>query len=206
MSYFSMRRAIGILGMSFPFILVFGSMLVGKSDAIQYSISTYYHTPMRDIFVGIICAIAVFLFSYRGYDWKDNLAGHLGCVFALGVAFLPCTNGNLQSPIVGDLHWISAAFFFSVLIFYSLYLFPKTHKGRPKSEQKKSRNKVFKICGYLMLACMLLVFIYMQFLEDQWPGLKKLNPVFWLESIILVLFGISWLTKGQLILKDVKGQ
>jgi len=31
---------------------------------------------------------------------------------------------------------------------------------------------------------------------------KGLNPVFWLETITIEAFGISWLTKGQAILKD----
>ena len=30
----------------------------------------------------------------------------------------------------------------------------------------------------------------------------KLDPMFWLESLAVVAFGISWLTKGEAILKD----
>jgi hypothetical protein len=29
-----------------------------------------------------------------------------------------------------------------------------------------------------------------------------LNPVFWLESLAVEAFGVSWLTKGETILKD----
>lgn len=39
--------------------------------------------------------------------------------------------------------------------------------------------------------------------ENSCPGLKKYDPVFWLESVSLFAFGISWLVKGQLILKDI---
>jgi hypothetical protein len=31
---------------------------------------------------------------------------------------------------------------------------------------------------------------------------KKLDPLFWLESGAIVAFGISWLTKGEILLKD----
>lgn len=42
------------------------------------------YTGMRDVFVGALCAIAVFLRSYRGYDRRDHIAGNLACVFAAG--------------------------------------------------------------------------------------------------------------------------
>jgi hypothetical protein len=31
---------------------------------------------------------------------------------------------------------------------------------------------------------------------------ERLTPVFWLESLAVVAFGVSWLTKGETILKD----
>jgi hypothetical protein len=32
--------------------------------------------------------------------------------------------------------------------------------------------------------------------------LTAFNPVFWLETIAILAFGVSWLTKGEAILKD----
>lgn len=69
-SYLVLRKAIGYLGIALPFILVFGNMLLNK-PGIQSSISSYYYTPMRDVFVGTMCAIAVFMMSYKGYERKD---------------------------------------------------------------------------------------------------------------------------------------
>ncbi len=219
-SHQAMRKAIGILGISLPIILVVGSAAFGKCDEVQQSISAYYHTNMRNIYVGLICAVSLFLFSYRGHDWMDNLAGYLGCIFALGVAFLPCSISSpnppcldpaaVNNPLLGNLHLLSAGLFFIVLITYSLYLFPKTHEDRetgeekPLKPQKKKRNIVFYSCGGLMLLSIILIFVYMLILEDRNPELKKLDPVFWLESIALVLFGISWLTKGQMFFKDAE--
>jgi hypothetical protein len=173
---------------------------------------------MRNIFVGFNCAVALFLFAYRGHDWMDNLAGYLGCIFVLGVAFLPCTirtpgepcliPAPEQDPLVGKLHNISALFYFIVLIIYSLFLFPRTLMDMVTGEkmfmgrQKKRRNVVYYICGSIMTISLLLIITYMFILQDLYPGLKSLNPVFWLESIMLFSFGISWLTKGQLFLRD----
>ena len=118
-SYLTLRRIIGILGIAFPVILAAGNCLFGNHHAIQTSISSYYHTIMRDVFVGILTAVGLFLFTYKGHNFIDNLAGNLGCVFALGVAFIPTTPDN-PSPgynlLPGKLHLIFATLFFIVLI------------------------------------------------------------------------------------------
>jgi len=217
-SYYTMRRSIGILGITLPFILLAGSSLFGGCIDVQGSISTYYHTNMRDIFVGFNCAVALFLFAYRGHDWRDNLAGYLGCIFVLGVAFLPCNVSDPlqaclvpvapQSPLVGMLHNLSALLYFIILIVYALFLFPMTHMDMVTGEkmfmgrQKRKRNIVYYVCGGLMTAALLTIVFYMLFLEKQYPDLKGLDPVFWLESLVLISFGISWLTKGQLFFRD----
>jgi len=217
-SYYTMRRAIGILGITLPLILLAGSSLLGDCKEVQYSISTYYHTSMRNIFVGFNCAVALFLFAYRGHDWKDNLAGYLGCIFVLGVAFLPSTLSSTphaclipaiaQHPLVGKVHNMCALLYFIILIVYALLLFfffyiemvtgEKMFMGR----QKKRRNVVYYICGSVMTVSLLLILAYVWILGRSYPGLKSLDPVFWLESIMLLSFGITWLTKGQLFFKD----
>ena len=217
-SYYTMRRAIGILGITLPLMLVAGSSLFGGCKEVQFSISTYYHTNMRNIFVGYNCAVALFLFAYRGHDWRDNLAGYLGCIFVLGVAFLPCSIGasvkpclipaTAQNPLVGKLHNLCALLYFIILIVYALFLFPKTHMDMVSGEkmfmgrQKKKRNVVYYICGGLMTVSLLLILTYIWILEDHYTNLLRLDPVFWLETVVLLSFGISWLTKGQLFFRD----
>ena len=217
-SYYTMRRAIGILGITLPLMLVAGSSLFGGCKEVQFSISTYYHTNMRNIFVGYNCAVALFLFAYRGHDWRDNLAGYLGCIFVLGVAFLPCSIGASvkpclipatgQNPLVGKLHNLCALLYFIILIVYALFLFPKTHMDMVSGEkmfmgrQKKKRNVVYYICGGLMTVSLLLILTYIWILEDHYTNLLRLDPVFWLETVVLLSFGISWLTKGQLFFRD----
>jgi len=218
-SFYTMRRAIGILGFTFPLIMLAGSFLFGDCKEVQVSISTYYYTNMRNIFVGYNCAVALFMFSYRGHDWMDNLAGYLGCVFALGIAFLPCNVNPDETcliqavsydPLIGTLHNLSAFLYFITLIVYSQFLFPKTHMNSVTGEkmlmqrQKKKRNLVYHICGSIMTLSLILIILYLYFMKDLYPRLTRLNPVFWLESIVLFSFGISWLTKGQLFFKDAK--
>lgn len=165
---------------------------------------------MRNIFVGIMCATGLFLFAYKGYELKDNIAGHLGCLFALGVALLPtifkgepCNIQPFnQNPLIGYLHLVSALLFFGILIYYSLVLFTQTDNKKNMTKEKRNRNIVYQICGYIMIGCITLIAIYMFTLKGKHPQMDSLNLVFWFESIALYAFGISWLTKGEVLWKD----
>jgi len=210
MSYLSLRIIIGILGVVLPLILLIGANLFYDCQ-VQESISAYYHTGMRDFFVGIICAIAVFLFTYKGYERKDDIAGNFACVFALGVAFFPssyfgikthCIPKHLDNGFFDILHLVSAGLLFTMLAYFSYFLFTKS-KGTPTS-QKLKRNVLYKCCGILIVVCILAITLYVLFLRDKFPRLQPFAPIFWLESIALWAFGFSWLTKGEMIMKDLE--
>jgi hypothetical protein len=205
-SYLGLRKAVGIIGTALPFVLSFGKILL-EGPGIQSSISDYYHTGMRDVFVGSLCAIAVFLMSYRGYERTDEIAGDLACVFALGVALFPTTpavNATPPDRILGALHILFAACFFLTLAFFSLVLFRKTDPTKTPTRRKLQRNAVYTVCGYTILACLVLIAVVALMSSDSF--VKRLDPVFWLESAAIVAFGVSWLTKGEAILKDVETQ
>jgi hypothetical protein len=61
---------------------------------------------------------------------------------------------------------------------------------------------VYYMCGALMTVSLILILAYTWILNLHFPGMKSLKPVFWLEVVILLSFGISWLTKGQLFFRD----
>lgn len=201
-SYNTLRIAVGILGVSLPVILVLGTFILDTDHSLSNSISSYAHKRIGNGFVGILCAVALFMFSYLGHDSRDNILGHLTGLFALGIAFFP---NNVEDPwtTINIIHLCSSFCFFVVLILFSLWLFPKTDQ-EIISEQKKNRNLVYKICGYTMIGCILLIALYMAWLIDIIPNHGCFQPVFWLESLALVAFGISWITKGQVIYKDIE--
>ena len=200
LSYFTIRIAIGILGISLPFILVLGSIILDGKTEIINSISSYYHLHIGNALVGILCAVALFLFAYRGYDFRDNFAGHLGGIFALGIAFLPNNTAD-PSSLIHILHFISAFLFFLVLIYFSVFLFTSSDQPKPYPKPKRNRNIVYYICGFTMLGCLFLIAVFMLWLKN-YPCFVNIKPVFWLETFALIAFGISWITKGQAIFKD----
>jgi hypothetical protein len=196
-SYMTLRKATGALGVSMPVIVSVGCAAFGTCNGVQDSISDYYGTELRDVFVGVLFAIGLFLFAYRGYERKDDLAGDLACVFALGVALFPTTS---EIGAFRVLHLVFAALLFLTLAYFSLFLFTKSKEGVPITSKKKKRNSVYKACGVTMLACIGLIAIYSAFLEE--TSLAQYRPVFWLEALALWAFGFSWVTKGEMLLKD----
>ena len=198
LSYLGLRKAVGIIGIALPFVLAFGKIWL-ESPGIQSSISAYYYTVMRDVFVGSLCAIAIFLMSYR-YELDDDIAGDVACIFALGVALFPTTpelNATDRDKIIGVVHLISAAGFFLTLAFFSFVLFRRTHKDKPRTPMKVWRDRVYAVCGIVIFACVILAAI-VGFMSSDSP-IKRLDPVFWLEATAIVAFGISWFTKGEAI-------
>jgi hypothetical protein len=198
-SYLELRTAIGTLGMALPFVVSIGARLVFDTG-LQESISAYYHTGMRDAFVGTLFAIGLFLLSYRGREGtRDNLVGNLACIAAVGAALFPTAPRGEDVPkaelIIGGFHFGFATLFFAALIYFCLVLFPQPD-ATPPVPGKKRRNRVYRACGCGMILCILLIVVYYLFLEDV-ASVSRWRPVFWLEAVAIFLFGVSWFTKGH---------
>lgn len=199
-SYFSLRKAVGIIGLLLPLVLAVGKIIL-DGGGLQTSISAYYYTVMRGVLVGSLWAIGVFLFSYRGYDRKDEIAGKISSVAAIVVALFPTNPQDaLTGSWIGRIHFTSAVILFLMLAFFSLVLFRKTDPAKPMTPQKKKRNVVYAVCGVLILASIAGAGISFLFRNSAFFDLYA--PVFWFESLAVVSFGVSWLTKGEAILTD----
>lgn len=202
LSYLTMRKAVGIIGFALPAVLAVGKFLL-QGPGIQDSISGYHYTIMRTVFEGSLCAIGVFLLSTTGYDRKDEIAGRLASAFAFGVALFPTTPGagaTSQDKIIGGVHLSFAALLYLTLAYFSIALFTKTGPENRPTPRKLQRNVIYRVFGYTILACLFLILIVRLLLAN--ARLERLSPVFWLESVATMSFGVSWLTKGETILKD----
>lgn len=217
--YMTMRKTIGWLGLLYPVIMVVGSLGMGETG-MRLSISQYYHSPMGDFFVGILFAQAMFLFAYKGYKYipdpdsrfplrlSDNAAGNIAALAALGTAIFPTiecdVTGGCGTNIPAYLHWIFSAMFFLILSYFCLFLFVQTGDAIP-TPQKKKRNRIYRICGYLMLLAMAGAVIKGLMPAGMEAVVDEYNPIFWLETVAVMAFGLSWFVKGEAILKDLPG-
>ncbi|MCO8121604.1 hypothetical protein NHH03_07640 [Stieleria sp. TO1_6] len=206
-SYIGIRRAIGMSGFLLPIVLGPGGWLL-FGIPFQDNISSYYHTPMRDVFVAGLCAIGTFLYCYRGYDWIENWTANLGSLSAFGIALFPLDANSdplFQRSLVGYLHSFSGGVFFLTFAFYSLYHFPKSkgpdHRPEPRETQ---RNFVYRSSGLVILLSMAAMGAYLFLLPADWKRtLNRYNFLFWMEWIAVWAFASAWLTKGRTIIAEI---
>jgi len=226
----TLRKVIGLVAVGLAPVLAIGenirdALLPHASrpgrEILEGSISAYFHTGMREAFVGSLCAIAVFLMCYKGYEKRDNIAANIAGFCAFLVAFFPTrersqeaadtgvplvdsatlfSTANAPDPAyVGYVHFISAAILFATLAVMSLFLFTLSTKP-VKTEEKKTRNKVYVACGVTILVCVVFIIIGKFSLGQEFSEQTKF--VFWLETIAVTAFGISWLTKAEVFFPD----
>ena len=206
-SYIGIRRAIGMSGLLLPVLLGPVGWLVFGIE-IQDNMSSYYHTTLRDVFVGTLCAIGIFLFCYKGHDWIENWTANFGCAAALGVALFPLDENSdplYQRSVVGYVHTLSGGVFFLTLAFYSLFHFPSSKSGNDEREpHEKQRDFFYRSSGVVILLSLFAMGSYLFFLPHQWRVVSdRHNVLFWLEWIALWAFAAAWLTKGRVIIADV---
>ncbi|MDX1439414.1 MAG: DUF6185 family protein [Rubricoccaceae bacterium] len=199
LSSHSHRQVIGYIGLLLPALLI---IMVLLRDGMELwknleSISAYYYTGAVAAFVGMLIALALFLFTYRGYEnkyhWSDRAAGITAAVAALGVALFPTAapQGVPQltwwSSETGVLHYGCAIMLFAMFAVYALWLFRLTSDGNRISPGKRLRNRVYVACGLVIVVSM--VWALLAGLDDK--------SIFLPESIALIAFAISWLVKGR---------
>lgn len=207
LSFYRVRQALGLLGVTFPFLLIIGGLL---SDArIHPSISDYYHTTLRDIFVGALFAIGIFLVSYKGHPRQpgerlsDNLAATLAGVGAFGLAIFPnrLLGGempNFSQQAMGEtvtqvLHFSSAILFLGAMAYFCLGKFARTNDRR--------RRFVYRWCGWAILVFGVLATLASVLRAVGSPPVQALildsGVILWFEAMGIWAFGISWLVKGK---------
>lgn len=196
--YMRIRNLCGFLGVILPWIAILSAGIADRpSDQWWWSIScTYYQSPAL---VGILTPASIVLLCYIGYNKWDNIVTSLSGICGLGIILFPCSVnwlepdtcvGFFQLPmnISHILHTLFATLFFLLLALNSICLFTKT--GGNMTSRKRIRNTIYRICGWGMIA-LEVVFVIVKLFK--FPGYSTMI----VEIVLLSLFGISWLVKGE---------
>ena len=211
-SDFRIRKLIGFLGISIPFVL---PALTGGE--VLSSISHYYYLTAPSLyFIIVLSSLGLFLISYKGYsarafgekdyindDWLTNFAG----LAVLAVVLIPTAcdgsgSSRIESicqsglfPLSGHLdntvdtiHLIAAGIFVVLMGWMSFYKFT-----RDIPEKDCWQVKLYRSCGITTWVAVGALIIY--FLTDA----SIQNFVFWMEVLALVPFGVSWIIKGETV-------
>jgi len=198
--YYRVRNVCGLLGIILPWLALFSAGIADHpSEEWWWSISaTYYQSPAL---VGVLTPASIVLLTYVGHESLDNWITSLSGIFGLGIVLFPCVVdwypegtlvGFFQIPMETSniIHSLCAGIFFLLLAFNSFYLFTKTNAAGQMTERKKMRNRVYRFCGGGMI---LFEVVFAFLIVFDAPGYCTML----VEIILLHLFGISWLVKGN---------
>jgi hypothetical protein len=213
MSYLQMRTFVGAIGILLPFVLMIGNAVIGHT--LQPSLSGYYYTPMRNVFVGALWALGIFLISYNGWDKADEAITDIAGVCCIAISLCPTTpshpTGN--QSLVGDFHLVFAGTAFVMLALMSarfakrvptpatgLSIWQRIAYAFGFTPPGTSATTPVEIGVYRVSA---LVIAISAALFAPLSGADSYSLLV-LETIMLVAFGTAWFVKGTTLLGDAR--
>lgn len=206
-AYYRVRQMLGALGVALPFMLLAAGWV--EEGRILPSLSDYYHTIQRDIFVGCLFAIGTFLIAYRGHDpapgetLSDEILTNIAGFSAIAIALFPNESEAMQvtsftQAAFGMQAAILGHYLFAQGFLYSLAWMCFVHFGRTGSPH---RRRIYRGCGLAIVAVGVVATcaaIGRRFGSEAVHAFVIDNSVvFWCEAIGVWAFGIAWLTKGR---------
>jgi len=221
-SYLQIRLLIGLTGFLLPLLLIgldWSFMTEGRQ--IQASMSAYYHTPARDLFVAGLCVVGVLLLTYltaQVWTW-DFILSSLAGVSVLVVAFFPTWRPGLppgssrcgDSPVatagctalqqrfgeqqVATVHAIAAVMFVVLLAALSLVFAARArHDGEPAA-----RRRLYLSCAAAIVAAGLWAMLG--------PTLRvstySVHQTYAGEVVAFYAFSISWFAASWDLIRGV---
>jgi hypothetical protein len=217
LSYLVSRAVIGILGIVLPFVFIVGEAAFLRGGVhVRGSLSAYYHTSMRDLFVAGLCVTGFFLATYlsgepKTWDFRLSLLAGLA---VLGVVFFPTTRpqllpdaprcGTTPMPagcsaiqqqfgekLVAGLHFSFAAIFILSLAGIC-FVFARREQGRMRAS--------VRLCGVAIILAVLWAAVG-GLLEK--GTVWELTPLYVGEVVSVWAFGLAWLLKARDLRKSL---
>jgi hypothetical protein len=186
-----LRLGVGVIGLLLPLALPLGNWLFAElrgqstSGFWPVSMSGSYYTSTRNIFVGSLCALGVFLICYR-FDRRDDRWSTAAGACAVGVALCPTSPSDATAfqHAVGAVHLVLAASLYLVLALFSVFSFRDPHYA----------HRPWVARGYLVAGVLIPVFLLFAVvaaltrLGTDWP----VQPVYLGEWLATWAFGAAW--------------
>jgi len=178
-----------------------------RNSSLRGSLSAYYYSGMRDVFVGSLCATGVFLVTYMVTRLNlDNLLSITAGLGAFGVALFPTSRPagtdqlaltplqeRLGEGLTARIHLVSAVVFLLALAAIS-WRFALGEGSRPDRASTSARQRwcrFHKACAIVILGALVGVALT--------KGLNVADTYSLLvgEAVAVFAFGVSWLAKGS---------
>lgn len=213
-SYLVNRFLVGAAGMLLPLGLIVSEFFLAGDLLARGSLSAYYHTSARDLFVGTLCVIGILLITYLAGqpDTKDFWLSFVAGIAVLLVVAFPTSRPGLGdddprcgvvpvpdgcAPVqqrLGEVptavvHYVAAAVFILSLALLC-FLFASR-------EQRYLGNvglaRFLRTCGWTIVAAIVWIGV------GTWLGLTfwRLTPLYIGEVVAVWAFGLAWLVKSR---------
>jgi hypothetical protein len=204
-AYLIMRTVVGALGIALPFVLVLVDGLWFDGDPCpRTSLSAYYYSGARELFVGTLSAIGVFLITYKVAEVNlDNTLSLLAGLAVLVVALFPTgrpidlvgltpLQDRLGESVVAGIHFTAAGVFILSLAAISYY-FGKREGARPPIAGRRS-PRFWQTYHWICAGTIAAAFVWSAVtgLSDWGPSRSLLYG----EAVAVWAFAASWLWKG----------
>jgi hypothetical protein len=213
-SYLVNRFLVGVAGMLLPVGLIVAEFFLDGDLLARGSLSAYYHTSARDLFIGTLCVTGILLITYLAGQpgTKDFWLSFVAGVAVLFVVAFPTTRPGLgpDDPRCGVLpvpdgcapvqqrfgelptaivHYVAAAVFILSLALLC-FLFASR-------EQRHLGNlglaRFVRGCGWVIVAAIVWIGV------GTWLDLTfwQLTPLYLGEVVAVWAFGLAWLVKSR---------
>lgn len=215
-TYFTLRAGMVALAAALPLLLV----ALGLADGeVQPSLSAYYHAARagcdygagglrRDVFVGTLWAVGVFLLLYRGYSPAEDRALNVAGLAAVAVALFPTDwprDVTAQCPAaaqawVGGVHVVAAVTFFAAIAYVCLWCAKETVELLPGEPLQRRYYARYRVVGAAMVGLPALVLL-LHWLLARGEG----RLVLMLEAAAVWVFAAFWGIKSAEIRRIERG-
>jgi hypothetical protein len=203
-SFLFMRAMVGAIGVALPIVLVLvDSLFLGHELFARDSLSAYYYSGARDLFVGTLCATAIFLVTYKVFERNlDNTLSIVAGFAALAVALFPTgrpshtialtpVQDRLSEGVVQAIHFTGAGVFIASLGCLCFYFGVREGKrpARPGHRSPKFWRTYHWVCAGVIAGSLLFIVV-----SKVAGGPEKALLIG--EALSVWAFGASWLMKG----------
>lgn len=187
-SYLYLSLGMGLLAFLLPLAL-----LVAGGYSGHYSISAFYHAGdlPRNMLVGSLWAIGVFLFLFQGLSRWENWLLNLAGIAAIAVAMFPMPAQQCAPGPVITVHAASAITFFLCLAAVAIG-FSKTRVRYIIYPAKRQRFRLaYDLAGLAMIAMPTTVYLLHRINRGDCAS----HWIFWVEVFGIWAFAAYWFVK-----------
>lgn len=199
LTYNSLRFGMFVITTTMPIVVVLWGYIFGVPW--QNSVSEYYFAlptggsvqptyPCRVPFVGILFALGSFLYLYKGFSSRENIALNLAGLCALGVALCPMRVEPGYIPSSNILHFTFAVLMFICMAYTAIFCHNETLRWVRDADRRLRFKTAYYIIGWFMGLFPLTGIILAKSVDA--VG----QQVFWIEAAGTWAFAAYWFTKS----------